>query len=52
MFSKKKMMMHYYSAELKAAKTSTVELMVRLMDCLLVASLAEKSAEKMVMMTD
>jgi hypothetical protein len=46
--------MDCYSAELKlkAGKTSTVELMVRLMDCLLVASLAEKSAEKMVMMTD
>ncbi len=44
--------MDYYSVEMKAAQTTTAAMMVRLMDCLLAASLVEKMAEMLVRMTD
>jgi hypothetical protein len=53
MFSRKtEEMMDYYSVEMKAAQTTTAAMMVRLMDCLLAASLVEKMAEMLVRMTD
>jgi hypothetical protein len=51
MFSKKMMMMGYYSAEMKAAQTSMAQMMVMMMDCYSAVSLVEKSAEKMERMT-
>jgi hypothetical protein len=52
MFSKKMMMMGYYSAEMKAAQTSMAQMMVMMMDCYSAVSLAEETDGMMVRVMD